>query len=183
MLTLARLEDTPSSFPDQSSAALYTSQRGANINACITSAVSEFETAAAVRQVAISLHPLPADPCLVPLSPEDCSLVFGNLLLNAIQHSSPQSQVEIRATEDKHTVEITVQDHGEGIHSADLPHVFDRFYRADPSRARSTGGTGLGLAICKAAVERAGGTISLSSDLGKGTTARIQFRNSSRSDN
>jgi len=183
MLTLARLEYTPSSFPDQSSAALHTSQRGANINACITSAVSEFETAAAVRQVAISLHPLPADPCLVPLSPEDCSLVFGNLLLNAIQHSAPQSHVEIRATQNEDSVEITVQDHGEGIDPVDLPNVFDRFYRADPSRARSTGGTGLGLAICKAAVERAGGTISLSSDLGKGTTARIQFRNSSRSDN
>jgi signal transduction histidine kinase len=68
-----------------------------------------------------------------------------------------------------------VQDHGDGIDPATLPHVFDRFYRADPSRARTTGGAGLGLAICKAAVEKAGGTITLSSNPGNGTTATVRL--------
>ncbi|MBS1802788.1 MAG: HAMP domain-containing histidine kinase [Acidobacteria bacterium] len=150
--------------------------RRGNLNACISATVTQLETAAAVRQVSIIVRDLPPDPCPIALTPDDCCLVLSNLLLNAIQHSPPQSQVEIRATLHDSTVELTIQDHGEGIDPEDLPHVFDRFYRTDPSRARTTGGTGLGLAICKAAIERANGTISLSSDPGKGTTATIRLR-------
>ena len=63
-----------------------------------------------------------------------------------------------------------------GISSADLPHVVDRFYRADRSRSRRTGGAGLGLAITRAVVEAHGGTVSVSSDgLGRGTTVRIDL--------
>ena len=72
-------------------------------------------------------------------------------------------------------VELTVEDHGEGIDPDALPHVFDRFYRGDPSRTRSTGGAGLGLAICKAVVEKAGGTIALASKPGKGTTVTVRL--------
>ena len=168
MLTLARLEDSTNRVPNVSLL------RCGNLNQCISTTISQLETASALRQVSIVVRELPPDPCTIPLTPEDCTLVLCNLLLNAIQHSPPQSQVEIRATLRGNSVEITIQDHGEGIDPDDLPHVFERFYRADPSRARATGGTGLGLAICKAAIENAGGTISLSSDPGKGTTA--QFR-------
>ena len=168
MLTLARLESNdPESRREP--------QKFADVNICISSTVAQLETAAAVRQVRIIVHNLPAGPCPISLSPEDCCLVFSNLLLNAIQHSLPESQVEVRAKVQGNLVELTIQDHGEGIDPADLPHVFERFYRADPSRARATGGTGLGLAICKAAIERAGGTISLSSDPWKGTTATVRL--------
>jgi len=167
MLTLARLE-TSNGVP-------HISQRCGSIHDCISIVVCEFETVAAVRHVNIVVHDLPQHSCSVPLTPQDCSLVLSNLLLNAIQHSPPQSEIEIRTTLRNDSVEIAVQDHGEGIGPADLPHVFDRFYRADPSRARSTGGTGLGLAICKAAIEKAGGTISISSEFGKGTTASIHL--------
>lgn len=173
MLTLARLE----SKGIKSDGVPHISQRCGNKNLthCISTTVSQLETAAAVRQVSLVVHDIPPDPCNIPLTPEDCSLVLSNLLLNAIQHSPPQSQVEVRATIQNSLVEISVQDHGEGIHPADLPQVFERFYRADPSRARTTGGTGLGLAIVKAAIEKAGGTISLSSNPGKGTTATVRF--------
>ena len=167
MLTLARLENATNRVP-------HISQRCGNLNHCVSTTISQLETIAAVRSVQIVVD-LPPDPCLIPLAPDDCSLVLSNLLLNAIQHSPPDSQVEIRATSRNGSVELTVQDHGEGIHSDDLPHVFERFYRADPSRARTTGGTGLGLAICKAAIEKAGGTISLSSEPGQGTTATIRL--------
>ena len=72
--------------------------------------------------------------------------------------------------------QILVTDDGAGISSADLPHVVDRFYRADRSRSRRTGGAGLGLAITRAVVEAHGGTVSVSSDgLGRGTSVRIDL--------
>ena len=66
-----------------------------------------------------------------------------------------------------------VEDNGEGIPADDLPHIFDRFYRGDPSRSRNTGGAGLGLAICKALVEAAGGQIEITSEVGRGTIAEV----------
>jgi signal transduction histidine kinase len=176
MLTLARLESRAAASSEPSADALLTTHRCANLNACIGTAIAQLETAAVVRQVSLVVHDLPAEPCNIPLAPDDCSLVLSNLLLNAIQHSPPQSQVEIRSARQTDFVEIRIQDHGEGIHPADLPHVFERFYRADPSRARTTGGTGLGLAIVKAAIEKAGGTITISSEPGKGTAATILLR-------
>jgi signal transduction histidine kinase len=66
-----------------------------------------------------------------------------------------------------------VSDTGQGIPAEDLPHIFDRFYRADRSRTRSSGGTGLGLAIAKQIVAAHGGTIAASSTDGQGTTISI----------
>jgi signal transduction histidine kinase len=66
-------------------------------------------------------------------------------------------------------VEISVSDTGEGIPAEDLPHIFERFYRVDKSRARATGGSGLGLTIAKRLVEAHGGTITVQSKLGEGS--------------
>ncbi len=71
--------------------------------------------------------------------------------------------------------QIVFQDHGAGIAAADLPHVFERFYRGDPSRNRTTGGFGLGLAIAKALVEAYGGTITAESAPGKGTRMMVEL--------
>ena len=68
-----------------------------------------------------------------------------------------------------------VKHSGAGIPAEALPHVFDRFYRADPSRARDDGSSGLGLAIAKSIVEEHGGTIAVESDVGRGTTFTPQF--------
>lgn len=71
---------------------------------------------------------------------------------------------------------VTVTDTGEGIQPADLPHVFERFYRADPGRDRACGGSGIGLTIAKATVEAHGGTITAASaGLGSGSTFEIQL--------
>ncbi|WP_109487643.1 sensor histidine kinase [Occallatibacter savannae] len=167
MLILARFENTATASQPP------LAPSSAELNQCIARTLSDLETAAAVRQVSLVLCTMPTGPCTVPLTPDDCSLVLSNLLLNAIQHSPPQTQVEIHLAIQGNFAQLTIRDFGEGIDPADLPHVFERFYRADPSRARTTGGTGLGLAICKAAIEKAGGTITLSSNPGKGTTAAI----------
>ena len=102
---------------------------------------------------------------------ERLAQVITNLLANAVQYNKDNGEVRISAKAQGSVILLAVSDTGSGISSEDLPHVFDRFYRADPSR--SSGQTGLGLAICKAIVEAHGGTISISSQLGTGTTFTV----------
>jgi signal transduction histidine kinase len=165
MLTLARVE----SAPELAAAA------NCELCECVSKTAAELETFAEVRQVDIAVRCLPVEPCTVPLGGEDCALVVSNLLMNAIQHSPRHSQVDLCVLRHESTVEFKVRDCGEGIDPAALPHVFDRFYRSDPSRARATGGSGLGLAITKAIVDKAGGKIVLSSEPGRGTTATVRL--------
>jgi len=102
---------------------------------------------------------------------ERLAQVITNLLANAVQYNKDNGEVRISAKVQGSMILLAVSDSGPGISSADLPHVFDRFYRADPSR--SSGQTGLGLAISKAIVEAHGGTISVSSQPGAGTTFTV----------
>ena len=96
--------------------------------------------------------------------------VMSNLLDNAVRHTDEGGRIIISAnlTKDNH-IEVTVEDKGEGIPAEDLPYVFDRMYRVDPSRTRSTGGAGLGLTIAKSLVQAHGGAIRVESLLGKGS--------------
>jgi signal transduction histidine kinase len=95
--------------------------------------------------------------------------------MNALQHSDTGSVVTISLREEEAGFAVcSMEDRGDGIEAVDLPHVFERFYRGDPSRARGTGGTGLGLAICRAIVEKARGEITIVSEPGRGTT--VVFR-------
>lgn len=98
------------------------------------------------------------------------SQVLRNLINNAIVHTPPQGTVTISARSTPNFVHVHVSDTGVGIEAEHLPFVFERFYRADPSRSRATGGAGLGLAIVKKLVEAQGGEVSVTSIMGKGTT-------------
>lgn len=95
--------------------------------------------------------------------------VLGNLLDNAIEHTGKGSQINVTAGEQNDVVVVSVTDTGEGIPPEDLPLIFERFYRVDKSRARTTGGSGLGLTIAKRLVEAHGGTITAKSEIGKGS--------------
>jgi signal transduction histidine kinase len=97
------------------------------------------------------------------------SQVLRNLLTNATRHTS-QGSVTVSLTRKADRVEVRVTDTGEGIPEADLPHIFERFYRADAARAAKTGGAGLGLAISKSIVEDHSGTMFAESTQGAGTT-------------
>lgn len=102
------------------------------------------------------------------------SQVLANLLDNALRHTPSGGRVEISARRDGHRVLIRVSDNGEGIAAEHLPHVFERFYRADSARARQNGGAGIGLAIAKAVVEAHGGTIAADSGgPGRGTVFTV----------
>ncbi|MCE1254902.1 MAG: ATP-binding protein [Anaerolineae bacterium] len=103
--------------------------------------------------------------------------IFSNLLSNALRYTSEDGEILLSAEQKGQVVEIAVKDTGEGILEENLPHIFERFYRADPSRYTETGETtGLGLAIVKALVEVQGGNIRAESTIGQGTAIYIQFK-------
>ncbi|MDO4929298.1 MAG: HAMP domain-containing sensor histidine kinase [Corynebacterium sp.] len=101
--------------------------------------------------------------------------VLTNLTVNGLKHGGPDADVEISITYSDKSVIVEVSDNGVGISEQDAAHIFERFYRADSSRTRATGGSGLGLAITKSLVESHGGTIGVASQVGVGTTFRIEF--------
>ena len=127
-------------------------------------AVEPFRPRAQARNVDLSLSVDPALPD-VSMDRTRISQVVANLLENAIRHTPEGGAVALSAEPGSPgTVRIAVSDTGDGIPADDLPSVFDRFYRADPSRSRATGGVGLGLTIARQLVEAHGGTISAQSD-------------------
>ena len=89
--------------------------------------------------------------------------VIQNLLVNALRHTPTGGKIMLKVEEMPDTICVRIQDTGEGIPPEHLPHIFERFYRADRSRDRASGGTGLGLAIGKAIIEAHGGTITVNS--------------------
>ena len=100
--------------------------------------------------------------------------VLGNLLDNALRHTPTGGHVRVAATRAGKEVVFTVADDGEGIAAQHLPHIFERFYRADSARDRESGGSGIGLAIAKALTEAHGGHISVASrGPGQGATFRV----------
>jgi two-component system, OmpR family, sensor histidine kinase MtrB len=105
---------------------------------------------------------------LVAADPRRLDRVFSNLVKNAIEHTS-EGAVRVHAARRGDEVVIRVEDEGEGIPAEDLPHIFERFYRADAHRAKTTGGTGLGLAIALENVHLHGGSINVSSEVGEGS--------------
>lgn len=94
---------------------------------------------------------------------------ISNLLLNAINYNRPDGEVRIDVQRADATARISVVDNGIGIATQDVSRIFERFYRVDKARSRDTGGTGLGLSIVKHIVERAGGSVVVESQLGKGS--------------
>ncbi len=103
------------------------------------------------------------------------SQVLANLLSNALRYQKNGGKVEVSLKNIPGGVELSVSDDGPGISEADLPRIFERFYRVDQSRSRETGGSGLGLAITKELVEAHGGRIWVESQLGKGSRFLLQI--------
>lgn len=106
---------------------------------------------------------------------QDLATAVRNLLDNAIRHTPKRGRVTVEVSRDESQATIAVADTGEGIPTRDVGRVFERFYRVDSARSRGTGGTGLGLAIVKHVAEGHGGSVSVASGLGSGSTFTIRL--------
>ena len=124
---------------------------------------------AAGVELLLAAHP---DLPRVEADPERMAQVLGNLVDNALRHTPAGGRVTLAGRRDGDRVRLTVSDTGEGIAAEHLPHVFERFYRADTARDRASGGSGIGLAITRALVEAHGGSVSATS---AGTGAGATF--------
>lgn len=112
-------------------------------------------------------------PLIARANPDWLTQVLVNLLDNAVKFTPAGGAIVIACREEAESIVIRVEDTGTGIPPADLPHIFDRFYRVDRSRVREGGGTGLGLSIVKFIIEMLGGTITVQSTVGTGTAFTI----------
>jgi len=135
------------------------------IDTAVTTAADRFAT----KGVALTWQAR-GDLPVMWVDPQRLGQVLGNVLDNALRHTPPGGRVDIAAHSGESSVTITMTDDGDGIAAEHLPHVFERFYRADGARDREHGGAGIGLAIANALVEAHHGHITASSQ-GPGTGA------------
>lgn len=159
LLDLSRIE----------SGAVTLTMEDVDLNDLIQAAVESFETQTREKGLTVKID-LPSDLPSVKGDADRLYQVIVNLFSNALRFNRDQGRIIVVGREAEGQVRIEVRDTGAGIPEHELPHIWERFYRADSSRAREKGGTGLGLAIVRSIVEAHGGTVSAESVVGKGST-------------
>jgi heavy metal sensor kinase len=142
------------------------------IGTLVDEVVGRLRSLAKTRNVSITRE---GESAMTSGSPDRLALVISNLLENAIHHGCEGGSVIVAIRQDENAVVLEVSDNGPGIPPDDLPHIFERFYRADKSRTGSQGRYGLGLAICHGLVEAEGGSITVKSELGQGTCFTVRL--------
>jgi two-component system sensor histidine kinase BaeS len=141
-----------------------------NLHEVAQQIVANFEHEYENKGIELTFH---AEYTEIVADQDKLSQVIINLLSNALKYTNEGGSVKLTISKFNHFVEITVTDTGIGISEDDLPHVFERFYRADKSRTRSTGGSGIGLTITRAIVKAHGGKIKIESTVGVGTKVNV----------
>lgn len=164
LLDLSRIESVPGA------------DEVTDVRRAIDLALSGHQRAATARGLALSsdLSAVAGEDVAVRADPTDVAIALDNLLANAVTYTEHGSVV-VRVLADRDTVSINVADTGIGIPAENVDRVFERFYRVDRARSRTSGGTGLGLALVRNVAEKAGGTAAIVSEQGVGTTATIRL--------
>jgi signal transduction histidine kinase len=140
----------------------------------VMGAVTAVAPQLAAQGLTLTTH-LPDDLPLIELDVRRMGQVFRNLLVNAAKYTPRGGQVAVSAGQAGSELWVSVGDTGQGIAPEHLPYIFDRFYRADPSRARETGGSGLGLAIVQSVVQAHHGRVWVESEPGIGSTFTLSL--------
>jgi two-component system phosphate regulon sensor histidine kinase PhoR len=164
LLTLARLE-TRGSQPMLAPLA---------IERMLNEAVADWARAASQKGVTLTVECAAGLP-VFHADESQLAQVFNNLVENALKYTLSGGRVMLRASSTGSAIELRVADTGAGIPPEDLPHIFERFYRAEKARSREHGGTGLGLSIVKHIVLAHNGTVEAESTVGEGTTIVLRF--------
>lgn len=163
-LTLARVEG----------GALFKETVKVDLNRTISDILRTYEAAAAAESVSLAAH-LPEN-CLLVWGDRNClSVLFDNLIANAIKYNKPGGMVTVTGSESPGEVVVSVADSGIGIPEKYRPFLFSEFFRVKDEGGRRTAGTGLGLHICKKIVTEMGGTIHVDSQAGVGTTFCVRL--------
>ncbi len=144
---------------------------GISANDLVATAVQAAHPGYSSRGIKLTTQLAPELPGLTA-DPDRLAQVLAGLLDNALRHTPPDGQVAVSTQATGPDIEITVSDTGEGIPAEHLPHIFERFYRADAARDRARGGSGIGLTIARALITAHGGTLTAASD-GPGTGTRF----------
>jgi len=131
--------------------------------------IERWQLPAQVAEIELELQSPPADLPSIQMDATRISQALGNLIENTLQHTPQGGRVKIQCELDEDSLVTSVCDTGAGIPADDLPHIFERFYRADSSRQKVTGGYGLGLAIVKQIIEAHQGEVWVESELGQGS--------------
>jgi two-component system OmpR family sensor kinase len=159
LLLLARLDQHRSS-----------DREPVDLRAVVADSVGDLRTVEPRRPVALTLPP---EPVIVHGDEARLRQVVANVLTNIRVHTDPDVAAHVTLGADGRGAQLVISDDGPGLTESDAAHAFDRFYRSEESRARSSGGTGLGLAIVRSVIEAHGGTISLASASGEGAAFTI----------
>ncbi len=147
-------------------------KQNVRLDRIVEDACKLLEPLAAERRITVSMQ---LQPVSASVDRERFADVVSNLVGNAIQYNRDGGRVDVRLREHGEQATLEVADTGAGIPPAELPHIFERFYRVDKARSRAVGGSGLGLAIVRWIVEAHGGMISVKSELGIGTTFAVSL--------
>jgi len=137
----------------------------------VGAAIEQVQPLASRRRVDLQISP--SRPVTLRADDDLILQLLLNLLDNAVKYTAAGGHVTVGWNANGRDVELWVRDTGSGIAREHLPHLFDRFYRVNKARSRAEGGTGLGLSICRWIAEAHGGSISVESAPGQGTTFRI----------
>ena len=149
------------------------------LNAFLKPLVQAYEPTAAAKHITLRFEPV-TEACAARIDIVEFARALMKLLDNAIAFTSEGGSITVRTERHADQVIISVQDTGIGIPASDLPHIFERFYRADLARSTATGGHGLGLPIAQRIIHAHGGSIQVESAIGQGSVFSIQLPISER---
>ncbi|MFB6366048.1 sensor histidine kinase [Paenibacillus elgii] len=145
-----------------------------DLSAIAAQSVETVKAAFAQKKVALRFA-ASVQPVLVQADRRRIGQILANVLSNAWKYTPSGGRVEVKVEQADSVARVVVTDTGIGISTEELPYVFERFYRTDKSRNRTTGGSGIGLTIARRLTEAHGGHIEIDSELGRGTVVRICF--------
>lgn len=152
-----------------------------DVRALVDQAALRIESAAEQAEVEILIEDRRGAPMAVLGDRRQLVSAIFNLLDNAVKHSAPDTTIDVTVRPDAAFVEVSVRDRGEGIPAHEVDRIFERFYRVDRARSRATGGTGLGLAIVRNVLAHHGGSVTVDSTLGVGSTFTLRLPAAGRS--